>query len=72
MAVSDACVYFLAFLTPLLTQLIFQNPLTTFSHMHQRWKVAEKKVKLNRVSNSQPPGHELDTPPIKVPGRASY
>ena len=27
----------------------------------ERWKYAGKEVRLNRVSNSQPPGHESDT-----------
>ena len=42
----------------------FPKPPTTFSHASyrgERRKHARKKVCLNHVSNSQPPGHESDT-----------
>ena len=51
-------------LTPVLTQLFFQKRRTTFltcSSIGERRKYAGKKVRLNLVSNSQPPGHESDT-----------
>ena len=40
----------------------FPNPPTTFLSCFrgERRKYAKKKVRLNRVSNSQPPGHESD------------
>ena len=63
MAVGDAHV-FSGFLTPVLTQLFFPKPPTTFLKCFsrgERRKYAEKKVRLNRGSNSQPPGHESDT-----------
>ena len=54
---------FPCFLTPVLTQLLFPKPptifLTCFSSS-ERQKYAGKKVHLNQVSNSQPPGHESD------------
>ena len=42
------------FLTLVLTQLSFENHRLLFSH-------ATEKVRLNQVSNSQPPGHEFNT-----------
>ena len=63
MAVGDAHV-FPGFLTPVLTQLFFPKPLTTFLTCFcrgERRKYAGKKSRLNRGSNSQPPGHESDT-----------
>ena len=63
MAVVDAYV-FPGFLTPLLTQPFFPKPPTTFLtclSRGERRKFALKEVRLNRVSNSQPPGHESDT-----------
>ena len=63
MAVGDAQV-FPGFLTPVLTQLSFQSPWLLFSHASAEVrgkKYAEKKVRLNLVLNSQPPGHESDT-----------
>ena len=63
MAVGHAHV-FPGFLTPVLTQLFFPKPLTTFLTCFcrgERQKYAGKKVRLNRGSNSQPPGHESDT-----------
>ena len=63
MAVGDAYV-FPCFLTPVLTQLFFPKPPTTFLICFcrgERRKYAGKKSRLNRGSNSQPPGHESDT-----------
>ena len=63
MAVGDAYV-FPGFLTPVLTQLFFQKPPTTFLTYFcrgERRKYAGKKSRLYRGSNSQPPGHESDT-----------
>ena len=71
MAVGDTLV-FPGFLTPVLTQLFFTKPLTTFLTCFcrgERRKYAGKKVCLNRGSNSQPPGHESDTLTIQPPGR---
>ena len=63
MAVGDAYV-FPGFLTPVLTQLFFPKPQTTFFTClcrGERRKYAGKKSRLNRGSNSQPLGHESDT-----------
>ena len=71
MAVSDAYV-FLGFLTPVLTQLFFPKPPTTFLTCFcrgEKWKYSRKKSRLNWGSNSQPPGHESDTLTTKAPGR---
>ena len=62
MAVGDAHV-FPGFLTPVLTQLFFPKPATTFLTCFCRgeWqKHAREKVCLNRGSNSKRPGHESD------------
>ena len=62
MAVGDAYV-FPGFLTPVLTQLFFPKPLTTFLTCFcrgERPKYAGNKSCLYRGSNSQPPGHESD------------
>ena len=62
MAACEAYV-FPGFLTPVLTQLLFPKPPTTFLICfcrRERRKYAGKKVRLNRGSNSQPPGHEFD------------
>ena len=62
MAVGDAYV-FPGFLIPVLTQLFFPKPPTTFLTCFsrgERRKYAGKKVRPNRVSNSRPPGHESD------------
>ena len=57
-AVCDAHV-FAGFLTPV--QLPFQSHQLLFSHASEvRGKYARKKVCLNWVSNSQPPGYESD------------
>ena len=63
MVVSDAHV-FPGFLTPVLTQLFFSKPPTTFLTLFcrgERRKYAGKKVRINQGSNSQPPGHESET-----------
>ena len=78
MAVGDAYV-FPGFLIPVLTQLFFPKPLTTFLTClcrGERQKYAGKKSRLNRGSNSQPPGHESDTlttePPMRDFKRLAY
>ena len=71
MVFGDAHV-FPGFLTPVLTQLFFPKPPTTFLTCFcrdDRRKYAGKKVHLNRESNSQPPGHESDTLNTDQPGR---
>ena len=73
MAVGDAYV-FPGFLTPVLTQLFFPKPPTTFLTCfcrRERQKYAGKKSRLNRGSNSQPPGHESDTFNTEPPGRGA-
>ena len=63
MAVGDAHV-FPGFFTPVLKQLFFPKPPTTFLTCFcrgERRKYAGKKSSLNRGSNLQPPGHESDT-----------
>ena len=74
MAVGDAYV-FLGFLTPVLTQLFFPKPPTTFPTCFcrgERRKYAGKKSRLSRGSNSQPPGHESDTLTTEPPGRGGF
>ena len=74
MAVGDAHV-FPGFLTPVLTQLFFPKPPTTFPTCFcrgERRKYAGKKVRVNRGSNSQPPGHESDTLTTEPPRRGIY
>ena len=71
MAVGDAYV-FPDFLTPVLTQLFFPKPPTTFLTCFcrgERQKYAGKKSRLNRGSNSQPPRRESDTLTTELPGR---
>ena len=71
MAVCDAHV-FPGFLSPVLTQLFFPKPPTTFLTCFcrgERRKYAGKKVRLSRGSNSQPPSHESDTLTTEPPGR---
>ena len=71
MAVGDAYV-FPGFLTPVLTQLFFPKPPTTFLTCFcrgERRKHTGEKSYLNRGSNSQPPAHESDTVTIEPPGR---
>ena len=73
MTVSDAYV-FPGFLTPVLTQLFFPKPPTTFLTCFcrgERRKYAGKKSRLNLGSNSQPPGNESDTLTTEPPGRGS-
>ena len=73
MAVGDAYV-FPGFLTPVLTLLFFPKPPTTFLTCFcrgERRKYAGKKGRLNRGSNSQPPGHESDTLTTEPPWRGS-
>ena len=70
MAVGNAHV-FPGFLTPVVTQLFFPKPLTTFLTCFCRGKkrkYARKKVCLNRGSNSQPPGYEFDMLNTEPPG----
>ena len=60
MAVGDAYL-FPGFLTLLLPQLFFPKPPTTFPACFcrgERRKYTGKKSRVNRGSNSQPPGHE--------------
>ena len=74
MAVGDAYV-FPGFLTPVLTQLFFQKPPTTFLTCFcrdERRKYAGKKSRLNWGSNSQPLGNESDTLNTEPPGRGPY
>ena len=57
-------IVFPGFLTPALTQLFFPKPPTTYLTCFcrgERRKYAGKKVRLNRGSNSHPPGQENDT-----------
>ena len=70
MAVGDAYV-FPGFLTPVLIQLFFPKPPTTFLTCFcrgERRKYAGKKSRLDRGSNSQPPGHESATLTTEPPG----
>ena len=70
MAVGDAYV-FPGFLTPVLTQLFFPKPPTTFLKCFcraERQKYAAKKNGLNWGLNSQLPGHESDTLTTEPPG----
>ena len=71
MAVGDAHA-FSGFLTPLQTQLFFPKPPTIFLTCFcrgERRKYVGKKSRLNRGSNSLPPGHESDTLTTEPPGR---
>ena len=73
MAVGDAYV-FPGFLTPVLTQLFFPKPPTTFLTCFcrgERRKCAGKESRLNRGSNSQPPGHESNILTTEPSGRGS-
>ena len=68
MAVGDARVF------PVLTQLFFPKPPTTFLTCFcrgERRKYAGKKSRLHRGSNSQPPDHESDTLTTEPPGRGA-
>ena len=71
MAVGDAYV-FPGFLSPVLTQLFFPKPPTTFLACFcrgERRKYAGKKARLSRESNIQPPGYEPDTLTTEPLGR---
>ena len=71
MAVGDAHA-FPGFLTPVLTQLSCQNRRLLFSHASPEVKGKKhtrKKVRFNRVSNSQPTGHKSDTLTTQPTGR---
>ena len=60
------------FLMPILTQLFFPKPPTTFLTRFcrgERGKYTGKKSHLNRGSNSQPPSHESDMLTTESPGR---
>ena len=73
MAFGDTHV-FPGFFTPVLTQLFFPKPPTTFSTCFCRgegWKYAGKKSRLNRGSNLQPPGHESDALTTEPPKRGN-
>ena len=66
---------FPGFLTPVLMQLFFPKPPTTFFTCFcrgKRRKFAGKKSRLNRGSNSQPPGHESNTLTTEPPGRSPH
>ena len=70
MAVGDAYV-FPGYLTPVLTQLFFPKPPTTFLTCFcrgERRKYARKKSRFKRGSNSQPPGHQSGTLATELPG----
>ena len=63
---------FPGFLTPVLTQLFFPKPPTTFLTCFcrgERRKYAGKKSRLNQGSNPEPPGHEFDTLTTEPPKR---
>ena len=63
---------FSGFLTPVLAQLLFPKPPTSFLTYFCKGKsrkYAGKKSRLNRGSNSQPPGHESDKLITEPPGR---
>ena len=71
MAIGDAYV-FPGFPTPVLTELFFPKPPTTFLTYFcrsERRKYAGKKSRLNQGSNSQPPDHESDTLTTEPTGR---
>ena len=73
MVVGDTYM-FPGFLTPVLTQLFFPQPLTTFLTCFcrgEKRKYAGKKVPLNQRSNSQPPGQESDTLTTEPPEQGS-
>ena len=74
MAVGGANV-FPGLLTPVVTQRFFPKPPTTFLTCFcrgERRKYAGKKSRLNRGSNSQPPGHESATLTTEQPGQGCY
>ena len=65
---------FSGFLTPVLTPLSFQRRYLLFIHSSAEVKGEnkKKKVHLNRVSNSRPPGHESNTLTTEPPERSPY
>ena len=70
MAVGDTYVFPGSF-SPVLTQLFFPKPQTTFLTCFcrgERRKYTGKKSHLNQGSNSQPLGHESDTLTTKPSG----
>ena len=71
MAVSDA--HNVSRLSRTSTNTTFLSKATDyFSDMllqSERQKYAGKKVRLNQVSNSHPPGHEFDTLTTEPPGQ---
>ena len=72
MTVSDAYV-FPGFLTPVLTQIFFPKPPTTFLTCFcrgEKRKYAGKKSRLG--SNSKPPGHESDKLTTEPPGQGYF
>ena len=74
MAVGDAHV-FPGFFTPVLTQLFSQKPSNTFLTCFRRGekgKYTGKKVRLNRGSNSQPPGQQSNMLTSEPSGGAQY
>ena len=75
MAAGDAHV-FPGFLTPVPTHFFFffLKPPNTFltCFRGERRKYAGKTVRLNRVSNSQPPDNGPDTLTTEPPGRAHF
>ena len=74
MVVGDAYM-FPGFLTPVLTQLFFPKPPTTFLTCFcrgERQKYAGKKSRLNWGSNSQPPGHESEILTTEPPWRDAF
>ena len=63
-----------SWLSHTLTQPFFRKPPTTFLTCFcrgERRKFAGKKSRLNRGSNSQPPGHECDTLTTEPPARGT-
>ena len=71
MAVGEARV-FPGFLTQVLTQISFQSHRLLFPHASAEVRsenTPERKVRLNRVSNSQPPSHESETLTTEPPER---
>ena len=70
MAVGRICVFWLSLTSSGTT--FFQKPPTTFLTCFSRElrgkSTPERKNRLNRVSNSQPPGHESDTLATESPG----
>ena len=73
MAIGNAHV-FPGFLTPVLTQLSFQSHRLLFSRASEVTgeNMPERKFCFDRLSNSQPPGHESDTLTTEPPGPAHF